>query len=69
MSVALESTMLVACMEVEFFLLFVMVGLYLAVLIHVSLDSIKLLFLLTVPHHHKALRHPGGRLSLFFASS
>ena len=64
-----ESTMPVACMEVEFILLFVMVGLYPAVLINVYLDSIKLLFLLTAPHRHKALRHPGGRLSLFFASS
>ena len=55
MYVAPESTMPVACMEVEFILLFVMVGLYPAVLINVYLDSIKLLFLLTVPHTHTQL--------------
>ena len=70
MFVAPESTMLVACMEVELVFLFFMVELYLALLINVPLDSIKLLFLLTAPpHRHKALCHPGRRLSLFFASS
>ena len=69
MFVAPESTMSVACMEVELVFLFFMVELYLALLINVPLDSIKLLFLLTFPHHHKALRHPGGSMSLFFASS
>ena len=53
----------VACNE-DVYGLVVMAGLKLAVLVHVSLDFIKLKWcVLTAPHRHKALLQPGGRLS------
>ena len=66
MSVALESSMMVACKE-DLYGLVVIVGLKLAVLVYGSLDFLKLL-VLTVPHRHKALLQPGGHLSLFLAN-
>ena len=69
MSVAPESSMPVACKE-DVYGLVVMSGLKLAVLFNGSLDFLKLkLYVLTVPHHHKALLQPGRRLSLFLANS
>ena len=67
MSVALESTMPVACKE-DVCLLVVMAVLKLSVLVNGSLDFLKTLFLLAVPHHHKALLQPGGRLSFFLTN-
>ena len=67
MSVAPESIIPVACKE-DVYGIFVMAGIKLAVLVNGSLDFLKL-FVLTVPHHHKALLQPGGRLSLFLANS
>ena len=59
----------VACNE-DVYGLVVMAGLKLAVLVHGSLDFIKLKWcVLTAPHRHKALLQPGGRLSLFLANS
>ena len=60
-SVALESTIPVTCKE-DVFVLVVMTGLKLLVLVNGSLDILKTLFVLNVPHRHKALRQPGGRL-------
>ena len=69
MSVALESIVLVGCKE-DVYGLVVMAGLKLAVLVHRYLDFLRLkLCVLTVPHRHKALLQPGGRLSLFLANS
>ena len=62
MSVAPESIIPVACKE-DVYGLVVMAGLKLAVLFHWSLDFLKLkLCVHTVPHRHKALLQPGGRL-------
>ena len=71
MSVAPESTMPVACREVVVCFLLVKVGLKLANKLFVEFSFMfKLLLILhTAPHRHKALRHPGGRFSLFLASS
>ena len=68
MSVAPESTMLVACKE-DVCLLVVMAGLKVAVLVNGSLDFLKKILLLTVPHRHKALRQFGARLYLFLTNS
>ena len=52
----------VACNE-DVYGLVVMAGLKLAVMVNGSLDFLKLkLCVLTVPHRHKALLQPGGRL-------
>ena len=61
----------VACREAVVCFLVVMVGLKLAnkLFVEFSLKFKLLLLLNTVPHRHKALRHPGGPLSLFLASS
>ena len=59
----------VACKEYVYGIV-VMAGLKLSVLFNGSLDFLKLkLCVLTVPHRHKALLQPGGRLSLFLANS
>ena len=68
MSVAPESTMTVACKE-DICLLVVMARLKLELLVNGSLDFLKTLLVLTVPHRHKALRQPWGRLSLFLTNS
>ena len=69
MSVSPESIMPVACKE-DVYGLVVMEILKLSVLVHWYLDFLKLkLCVLTVPHRHKALLQPGGRLSLFLANS
>ena len=69
MSVAPEYSIPVACKE-DLYGLVVMAGLKLAVLVNWSLDFLKLkLCVLAVPHRHKALLQPGGRLSLFLANS
>ena len=65
MSVAPKSIMPVACKEYIYGLV-VMEGLKLSVLVNGYLEFLKLL-VLTVPHRHKALLQPGGRLSLFFS--
>ena len=57
----------VACMEFEVGFLVVMVGLYLANNLSLEFSLDFKLLLLTAPHRQKALRHPGGRLSLFLA--
>ena len=67
MSVAPEYIMPVTCKEVVYGIV-VMVGLKLAALVNGYLDFLKLL-VLTVPHRHKALLRPGGRLYLFLANS
>ena len=56
----------VACKE-DVHLLVVKTGLKLAVLVNGSLLDFLKLLVLSVPHRHKALLQPGGRLSLFFA--
>ena len=69
MSVAPKSIMPVDCKEYIYGLV-VMVGLKLSVLVNGYLDFIKLkLCVLTVPHCHKALLQPGGRLFLFLDNS
>ena len=68
MSVAPESTMLVACKE-DVCLLGLIAGLKVALLVNGFLDSLKKLLLLTVPHRHKALRQFGARLYLFLTNS
>ena len=58
----------VAC-TVDLYWLDVKVGLKLAVCVKGSLLDVLNLLLISFPHRHKALFRPGGRLSLFFASS
>ena len=57
----------VACM-VDLYWLVVKVGLKLEVLVKGSLLDFLNLLVLSVPHSHKAVLQPGGRLSLFFAN-
>ena len=58
----------VACKE-DVHLLVVKTGLKLAVLVNGSLLDLLKLLVLSVPHRHKALLQPGGRLSLFLDKS
>ena len=67
MSVALESIIPVACKKDVFFLV-VIVGLQLALLVNGSLDFLKNILVLTVPHSHKALRQPVGHFFFFLAN-
>ena len=67
-SVSPESIMPVACM-VDLYWLDVKVRLKLAVCVKGSLLDVLNLLLPSVPHRHKSLLQPGGRLSLFFAIS
>ena len=57
----------VACI-VDLYWLDIKVGLKLAVCFKGSLLDVLNVLLPSVPHRHKALLRPGGRLSLFFAS-
>ena len=68
MSVDPEYIIPVACME-DLYWLVVKAGLKLAVLVNGSLLDFLKLLVLSVPHHHKALLQPGGKLSLFLANS
>ena len=68
MSVAPEYIIPVACME-DLYWIVVKAGLKLTVLVNGSLLDLLKLLVLFVPHRHKALLQPGGRLSLFFANS
>ena len=47
----------------------VRVGLKLALCFRSSLLEVLKFFMLPIPHRHKALLQPGGRLSLFLISS
>ena len=61
-----ESIMPVACI-VDLYWLDVTVGLKLAVCVKGSLLDVLNLLLTSVPHRHKVLLQPVGRMSLFFS--